>query len=126
MRFCPLLHGFLSKSHDLSCYIKPRRYSLFYISIKTQDYVISPYQVHLSKTTKHWDGFVSHCNSPFTFERSASYVNFLARRTASPVLPHPLAALPALWTKDEMLEESFHCTTVKMSGMLQPCFTTSV
>ena len=61
MRFCPLLHGFLSKSHDLKCYIKPRRYSLFYKSIKTQDYVISPHQVHLSKTTKHWDGFVSHC-----------------------------------------------------------------
>ena len=34
---------------------------MFCISIKTQDYVISPYRVHLSKTTKHWDGFVSHC-----------------------------------------------------------------
>ena len=63
MRFCSLLHGFLFKSHDLRCYVKPRRYSLFYISIKIKDYVISPYQVRLSKTTKHWDGFVSHCNS---------------------------------------------------------------
>ena len=61
MQFCSLLHGFLFKSHDLRCYIKPRRYSLFYISIKAQDYVINPHQVHLSKTTKHWDGFVSHC-----------------------------------------------------------------
>ena len=66
MRFCPLLHGLLSKSHDLRCHIKPRRYSLFYISIKTQDYVISPYQVHLSKTTKHWDTFVSNCINSYS------------------------------------------------------------
>jgi hypothetical protein len=32
------------------------------MSTKTIDYVITPHQVHLSKTTKHWDGFVSHCN----------------------------------------------------------------
>ena len=65
-------------------------------------------------------------NSSFTFERSASYVDFSARRTASPVLPYALAALPALWTKDETLEGSFHCTTISMSGMLQPCVRTSV
>ena len=61
MRFCSLLHGFLSKSHDLICYIKLRRCSLLYLSIKTLDYVISPHHVYLSKTTKHWDSFVSHC-----------------------------------------------------------------
>ena len=27
---------------------------------RTMD-VITPHQVHLSKTAKHWDGFVSHC-----------------------------------------------------------------
>ena len=64
-------------------------------------------------------------SSSFTFERSTSYVDFSARRTASPVLPNPLAALPALWTKDETLEGSFHCTTVSISGMLQPCVTAS-
>ena len=66
MRFCSLLHGFLFKSHDLRCYVKPRRYSLFYISIKIKDYVISPYQVHLSKTTKHWDTFVSNCINSYS------------------------------------------------------------
>ena len=34
-----------------------------YISIKTLDYVLSPHHVYLSKTTKHWDGFVSHCTA---------------------------------------------------------------
>ena len=33
-----------------------------YMSIKTLDYVIFSHQANLSKTTKHWDGFVSHCN----------------------------------------------------------------
>ena len=33
-----------------------------YMIIKTLDYVISSHQANLSKTTKHWDGFVSHCN----------------------------------------------------------------
>ena len=32
-----------------------------YMSIRTLDYVIFSHQVNLSKTTKHWDGFVSHC-----------------------------------------------------------------
>ena len=32
-----------------------------YMSIKTLDYVIFSHQANLSKTTKHWDGFVSHC-----------------------------------------------------------------
>ena len=31
------------------------------MSIKTLDYVIFSHQANLSKTTKHWDGFVSHC-----------------------------------------------------------------
>ena len=34
-----------------------------YMSIKTLDYVIFSHQANLSKTTKHWDGFVSHCSS---------------------------------------------------------------
>ena len=33
-----------------------------YMSIKTLDYVIFSHQANLSKTTKHWDGFVSHCS----------------------------------------------------------------
>ena len=32
-----------------------------YMSIKTLDYVIFSHQANLSKTTKHWDSFVSHC-----------------------------------------------------------------
>ena len=32
-----------------------------YMSNKTLDYVIFSHQANLSKTTKHWDGFVSHC-----------------------------------------------------------------
>ena len=35
--------------------------SLMYMSIRTLDYVIFSHQANLSKTTKHWDGFVSHC-----------------------------------------------------------------
>ena len=32
-----------------------------YMSIRTLNYVIFSHQANLSKTTKHWDGFVSHC-----------------------------------------------------------------
>ena len=32
-----------------------------YMSIRTLDYVIFSHQANLFKTTKHWDGFVSHC-----------------------------------------------------------------
>ena len=31
------------------------------MSAETMDYVITLHQVHLFKTTKHWDSFVSHC-----------------------------------------------------------------
>ena len=34
-----------------------------YMSIRTLYYVIFLHQANLSKTTKHWDGFVSHCIS---------------------------------------------------------------
>ena len=34
-----------------------------YMSIRTLDYVIFSHQANLSKTTKHWDSFVSHCIS---------------------------------------------------------------
>ena len=61
--FCLLLHRFLSESRDIKCYVKPRRSSLFDISFRTLDYVIISHQALLSKTTKHWDGFVSHCMS---------------------------------------------------------------
>ena len=33
----------------------------FDISFRTLDYVITSHQALLSKTTKHWDDFVSHC-----------------------------------------------------------------
>ena len=59
--FCSLPHGFLFKSHEITWSIKPRRCSLMYMSIRTLDYVIFSHQANLSKTTKHWDSFVSHC-----------------------------------------------------------------
>ena len=62
IRFCPLIHRFSLESRDLKCYVKPRRSSLFDVSFKTLDYVIISHQALLFKTTKHWDGFVSHCN----------------------------------------------------------------
>ena len=55
-------YEFLIKSHDLKISIKPRRCSLYNMRTKTLDYVITLHQVHLSKTTKHWDSFVSHCS----------------------------------------------------------------
>ena len=61
IQFFSLLYRFLSKSRDLNCSTKPRRCSLLYISFRTMDCVIIPHQVLLSKTAKHWDGFVSHC-----------------------------------------------------------------
>ena len=33
------------------------------MSTKTLDDVITSHQVHLFKTTKHWDSFVSHCKA---------------------------------------------------------------
>ena len=59
--FCSLPHGFLFELHEITRSIKPRRCSLMYMSIRTLDYVILLHQANLSKTTKHWDGFVSHC-----------------------------------------------------------------
>ena len=125
MRFCPLLHGLLSKSHDLRCYIKPRRYSLFYISIKTQDYVISPYQVHLSKTTKHWDGFVSHCKDvpmvrldylTLTFKFTRSVYSFLHRPVRDSV-----RVSPDKWRdyreNHEFLNPSCLCALLKLPRM---------
>ena len=53
IRFCPLLHRFLSESRDIKCYIKPRRSSLFDVNFRTLDYVIISHQALLSKTTKH-------------------------------------------------------------------------
>ena len=63
LRFCSLLLEYLFKSHDPRYSIKPRRCSLLYINFRATDYVITPHQVLLSKTAKHWDGFVSHCTS---------------------------------------------------------------
>ena len=60
--FCSLLHLFLSKSHDPRCSVKPKMCSLFDKSFRTIAYVITPHQVHLSQTTKHWNSFVSHCS----------------------------------------------------------------
>ena len=34
---------------------------MFDVSFRTIDYVIISHQALLSKTTKHWDSFVSHC-----------------------------------------------------------------
>ena len=34
---------------------------MFDVSFRTLDYVIISHQALLSKTTKHWDSFVSHC-----------------------------------------------------------------
>ena len=56
-----LLYVFPSKSHDIKCSVKRGRSSLFDQIFKTLAYVITPHQAHLSKTTKHWDSFVSHC-----------------------------------------------------------------
>ena len=58
-----LLHVFLSKSHDHKFSVKPKMCSLSDKSFRTIAYVITPHQVHLSQTTKHWDSFVSHCSS---------------------------------------------------------------
>ena len=63
--FCSLPHGFLFQSHEITWSINPRRCSLMYMSIRTLDYVIFLHQANLSKTTKHWDGFVSHCRLPY-------------------------------------------------------------
>ena len=63
IQFSPLLHRFLSESRDIRCNIKPRRCSFFDISFRTLDYFITSHQALLSKITKYWDSFVSHCNT---------------------------------------------------------------
>ena len=42
-----------------------------YMSIRTLDYVIFSHQANLSKTTKQWDGFVSHCTSRMPRQHTA-------------------------------------------------------
>ena len=59
--FCSLLHEFVLESHDSRHFQKARWCSLLDTNFKTLAYVITPHQVHLSKMTKHWDSFVSHC-----------------------------------------------------------------
>ena len=48
-----------------------------YMSIKTLNYVIFSHQANLSKTTKHWDGFVSHCITICWSSRLQSIVTLL-------------------------------------------------
>ena len=84
--FCSLLHVFLSKSHDLRCSVKLKMYSLFDKSFRTIAYVITPHQVHLSQTTKHWDSFVSHCI--FTPRLWASSRNHNDNKWPAPLAPH--------------------------------------
>ena len=53
-----------------------------YMSIKTLDYVIFSHQANLSKTTKHWDGFVSHCMVYLQSTCQLTNVSFQAMREA--------------------------------------------
>ena len=56
-----LLHQFLSESCDLWSVKKPRCYILFPQIFRSLNYVIKSHQPDLSKSSKHWDIFLSHC-----------------------------------------------------------------
>ena len=58
-----LLNQFWFKSCDLGFVKKLWCYTLFPKSFRFLCYVISSHQFDLSKSCKHWDIFLSHCNS---------------------------------------------------------------
>ena len=57
-----------------------------YMSIRTLDYVILLHQANLSKTTKHWDGFVSHC-------KTEDLSTLFARSTKSIIEVNPMLTI---------------------------------
>jgi hypothetical protein len=57
-----LLHQFLSKSHDLGLIWKPRWCNITCIIFRLLSILFDLWQANLSKVTKHWDSFLSHCS----------------------------------------------------------------
>ena len=62
--FGSLLNQFWSKSCDSGLVRKPRCYSFLHKQVMLPDYVRRSHQSDLSKTSKHWDIFLSHCIAP--------------------------------------------------------------
>ena len=56
-----LLNQFWSKSCDSGLVRKPRCYSFLHKQVMLPDYVRRSHQSDLSKTSKHWNIFLSHC-----------------------------------------------------------------
>ena len=69
-----------------------------YMSIRTLDYVIFLHQANLSKTTKHWDGFVSHCINIFLSLSHASSVPMALHYSESPKSSNRLLNLEQMST----------------------------
>ena len=59
--FGSLLNQFWSKLCDTGLVRKPRCYSFLHKQFMLADYVRRSHQSDLSKTSKHWDIFLSHC-----------------------------------------------------------------
>ena len=104
--------------------------SLFNKSFKTIAYVITPHQVHLSQTTKHWDGFVSHCIVSVSAAVVYIYIKFtyglrdgrrlsglvLCDMAASCPLPdvHPILCAISLGPNDGYTVVWAHCRSIHM------------
>jgi hypothetical protein len=56
-----LLNGFWSKSHDPRFILKPRCHNSLYNHTRSPAYVSTSYYINLSKMSKHWGSFLSHC-----------------------------------------------------------------
>ena len=67
--FGSLLNQFWSKSCDSGLVRKPICYSFLHKQAMLPDYVRRSHQSDLSKTSKHWDIFLSHCNCRINHER---------------------------------------------------------
>jgi len=65
-----LLNGFWSKSHDPGFVLKPRCHSSLYNHTRSSAHVSSSYHINLSKMSKHWGSFLSHCKGEHPKKKS--------------------------------------------------------
>ena len=78
-----LLNEFLSKSHDPRFFEKPECYNTLSEISKEFAYISMLQQINYSKMSKHWDSFLSHCNSGHHYSSSSTSHSLLAQLNTS-------------------------------------------
>src|ERR1700692_3195664 len=69
----PITQWVLIQSHDPGFVLKPRCHSSLYNHTRSSAYVGSSYHINLSKMSKHWGSFLSHCTSSKSLTVTATF-----------------------------------------------------